>query len=116
MKQPIKFIQDNLKDVTYASQKQKEEERWDVEGILHKRLNQKFKFDLSPIKHSNGEHYKKGNIFSKSDKMVIESSSQWIIIDTEELHEYIKKYKKLDIQLDDILENFDWNIVINKVE
>lgn len=110
-----KFIQDNLKDITYASQKQKEEERWDVEGILHKRLNQKLKFDLSPIMHNNrGQQYKKGNIFSKSDKMVIESSSQWIIIDTEELHGYIKKYKKSDIQLKDILEDFDWNIVIDK--
>lgn len=111
----IKFVQNNLKDITYASQQQKEEERWDVEGILHKRLNQKLKFDLSPIMHNNmGQQYKKGNIFSKSDKMVIEGLSQWIIVDTQELHEYIKKHKKSDIQLEDILKDFDWNIVVNK--
>jgi len=110
-----KFIQDNLKDITYASQQQKEEEKWDVEGILHKRLNQKLKFDLSPIMHNNmGQQYKKGNIFSKSDKMVIEGLSQWIIVDTQELHEYIKKHKKSDIQLEDLLSKLDWNIILPK--
>lgn len=106
-----KFIQDNLKDIIFSTKKQKQEEGWDVEGLFH---NQKLKFDLSPIMHDKGQHYKKGNIFSKSDKMVIESLSQWIIVDTQELHEYIKKHKKSDIQLKDILKDFDWNIILPK--
>ena len=115
MKQPIKFIQDNLKDVTYASQKQKEEERWDVEGILYKRLNQKLKFDLSPIIKFKEEDYGKiGHFKSKSDKIVFDFENTWILIDTEELHEYIKANNIKDLDLNTLLKELSWNIIINK--
>jgi hypothetical protein len=44
----MKFIT-KLKEKKYATPNQKKEELWDVEGILH---NQKFKFDLRPIKNN----------------------------------------------------------------
>ena len=43
----MKNFYTKLKEKTLANNKQKNTELWDVEGILH---NQKFKFDLRPIK------------------------------------------------------------------
>ena len=42
----MRFVE-KLKEVKYATPNQKKKELWDVEGILH---NQKFKFDLRPLK------------------------------------------------------------------
>ena len=47
----MKFV-DRLTDITYATQNQRQKELWDVEGILKNRLNQKFKFDLRPLKNN----------------------------------------------------------------
>jgi len=96
-----------LKNIRYANQYQKETELWDVEGILH---NQIFKFDLRPLKNNS----KFGSLETKSDKMVFDMEDKWIIVDIEELHTYIKKHKLKIVQLEDLLKNTDWNILLPK--
>jgi len=46
--------------------------------------------------------------------MVFNTEDKWIIVDIEELHNYLKNEKIKIIYLDKILSDFDWNIVINK--
>jgi len=99
-----------LTDITEASEKQKKQELWDVEGILKNRLNQKLKFDLRPIRNNA----KMGNFKTKADKMVFNIKDQYIIVDVEELHEYIKQNKLKDIHLTELISKLDWNIVLPK--
>ena len=95
----MKFI-DKLKEKKYATPNQKKEELWDVEGILH---NQKFKFDLRPIKNN----MKMGLFKTKADKMVFDMKDTWVIVDIEELHSYIKTNKLKDLYLEDLILKLD---------
>jgi len=96
-----------LKNVTKASLKQKREELWDVKGVLH---NQKFKFDLRPLKNNA----KGGSFKTKADKMVFDIRDQYIVVDVEELHEYLKNNSLKIVQLEDLLSKLEWNIVLPK--
>lgn len=110
----MKFI-DQLSDVTHATKKQIDEEHWHVEGFLKTRTNQRFKFDISPlIKFKENDYGKIGHFKAKSDKIVFDFKDSWILIDTQELHEHIEKTKKKDLNLDELLNEFSWNIIINK--
>ena len=116
MKQPIKF-ENQLIDIEHATKKQVQQEHWHIEGILKSKSNQKFKFDLSPmIKFKEDDYGKVGHFKSKSDKMVFETINQWIIFDTEELNEYVKSMNKRDFNIDELLDNLSWNLIIDKVE
>ena len=101
------MFQKKLKEVKKATEAQKKKELWDVEGILH---NQKFKFDLRPIKNN----MKTGTFKSKADKMVFDIKDQWIIVDIEELHEYLKENDLKDVHLDSLISKLDWNIILPK--
>jgi len=105
----MNFI-NRLKEVKYATNSQKKKELWDVEGVLKNRLNQKFKFDLRPIK-DNG---KVGSFRTKADKMVFDMKDQWVIIDVEELHQYIKENDLKEVHLQNLLSKLDWNIILPK--
>jgi len=105
----MNFI-NRLKEVKYATNSQKKKELWDVEGVLKNRLNQKFKFDLRPIK-DNG---KVGSFRTKADKMVFDMKDQWVIIDVEELHQYIKENDLKDVHLQSLISKLDWNIILPK--
>ena len=102
----LEFI-NKLKDSTLANSKQKKYELWDVEGVLH---NQKFKFDLRPLKNNA----KGGSFKTKADKMVFDINNQFIIVDTEELHQYLKNNSIKVVQLEDLLSKLEWNIVLPK--
>ena len=104
-----------LSDSVLATPEQQEKEIWDVEGRL-KNGNQTFKFDIRPLKEVNNRAEKTGYFKSKSDKMVFETINQWIIFDTEELNEYVKSMVKRDFNLDELLDNLSWNLIIHKVE
>ena len=104
-----------LSDSVLATPEQQEKEIWDVEGRL-KNGNQTFKFDIRPLKEVNNRAEKTGYFKSKSDKMVFETINQWIIFDTEELNEYVKSMDKRDFNLDELLYNLSWNLIIHKVE
>ena len=96
-----------LKDSTLANLKQKKYELWDVEGVLN---NQKFKFDLRPLKNNT----KGGSFKTKADKMVFDRKDQFIIVDTEELHQYLKENKLKEVHLQDLLSKLEWNIILPK--
>ncbi len=104
-----------LSDSVLATPEQRKKEIWDVEGRL-KNGNQTFKFDIRPLKEVDNRAEKTGYFKSKSDKMVFETISQWIIFDTEELNEYVKSMDKRDFNLDELLDNLSWNLIIDKVE
>jgi len=89
------------------SDQQRQKETWDVEGILH---NQKYKFDLRPIKNN----YKVGFFKSKADKMVFDIKDQWIILDVEELHQYLKQNELENVDLEELISSLDWNIILPK--
>lgn len=46
--------------------------------------------------------------------MVFETSDKWLIVDIEELHEYLKNNKTKIVYLDKIIKEFYWNIIVNK--
>jgi hypothetical protein len=96
-----------LKEVNFPSKQQKLKELWDVEGILH---NQPFKFDLRPIKN-NG---KVGSFKTKADKMVFDIKDQWVIVDVEELHQYLRENKLKEVDLQSLISKLDWNIILPK--
>ena len=103
----MKNFYTKLKEKTLANDKQKNIELWDVEGILH---NQKFKFDLRPIK----KNAKIGSFKTKADKMVFDMENEWVIVDIEELHQYLKENKLKEVHLQDLLSRLYWNIVLPK--
>ena len=93
-----------------ATKNQREKEFWDIEGILKNRLNQKFKFDLRPLKNNS----KGGSFNTKADKMVFDMKDKYIIIDVEELHDYLNNNSLKVVQLEDLLSKLEWNIVLPK--
>jgi hypothetical protein len=103
----MKNFYTKLKEKTLANDKQKNIELWDVEGILH---NQKFKFDLRPLKNNA----KAGSFKTKADKIVYDIKDQYIIVDVKELHKHLKNNSLKVVQLEDLLSKLEWNIVLPK--
>jgi oligoribonuclease NrnB/cAMP/cGMP phosphodiesterase (DHH superfamily) len=103
----MKNFYNKLKNYKLANLKQKKTELWDVEGILH---NQKFKFDTRPIQNN----IKIGNFKTKANKMVFDINDQYIIIDIEELHQYIKENNTKDLKLNDLISKLEWTIFLEK--
>jgi hypothetical protein len=104
----MKKFETKLKETNFPSKQQRLKELWDVEGILH---NQKFKFDLRPIK----DNTKIGSFNTKADKMVFDIKDKWIIVDIPELHKYLEENDIKDVHLESLVSDLDWNIVLNKV-
>ena len=98
-----------LEDITYASSNQQQKELWNISGVLKNRLNQKLKFDTRPIEK---EGFKIGSFKSKADKIVFYLNKKWIIIDVQELHDYIKKNNMKDINIEELINNLEWNITL----
>lgn len=109
------FILNNLEQIKYATKEEIEKEYWHVAGILKQKSNQIYKFDIVSM-HTieNNIKGKIGKFESKADKIVYENNNQWIIIDMPELQEYIRKDKIKTIQLESLIKNLEWNIIINK--
>jgi hypothetical protein len=103
----MKNFYKKLKNITLASLKQKKNELWDAEGVLH---NQLLKFDLRPLKNNA----KGGSFRTKADKMVFDMKDQFIVVDTEELHQYLKENKLKEVHLQDLLSKLEWNIILPK--
>ncbi len=103
----MKNFHNKIKNIRLANSQQRKTELWDVEGILH---NQKFKFDTRPIYNN----IKIGSFKSKADKIVLDMKDKYIIIDTEELHQYIKKNKLKDLELNDLISKLEWTIFLTK--
>ncbi len=105
-----------LKDVVYPSNNEKENNHWNISGILKKNSNQEFKFDVRPMfQMPNNQLGKKGTTSSKADKIVFETDKEWVIIDVPELHDYVRKQSVKIVQFEDLLNKLEWNIHISKV-
>ena len=102
----MKFLK-LLSNVKHPTQNQKLKELWDVEGILH---NQTFKFDLRPLQNNA----KQGSFITKADKIVYDMKDEYIVVDVEELHNYLKHDNKKVVYLDELLKNLEWNIRLQK--
>ena len=100
-----------LESVTYATPAQKKKEWWDVQGIIKNKSNQMSKFDTRPL---NKENAKGGSFKTKADKMVFDIKDQYIIVDIEELHQYLKDNKMKKVVLEDLIFKLDWNIILVK--
>jgi hypothetical protein len=71
----------------------KEKTSWNIAGII-KDKNAFYRFDVRDMfKLPDGTPAQKGRTDSKADKMVLEMNDKWVILDLEELHQYIKKNK-----------------------
>jgi len=106
----MKFV-NLLSAVNYPTSNQQKHELWDVEGIIKKHSNQKFKFDLRPLKNN----IKKGFFKTKADKMVFDIKDQYIVVDVEELHEYLKDKELKTVYLEELISKLDWNIILLKI-
>ena len=96
-----------LKNISYPNQNQRNKELWDIKGILH---NQAFKFDLRPLKNNA----KGGSFKTKADKIVYDINNQYIIVDVEELHNYLKENSLKVVKIEDLISKLEWNIVLPK--
>jgi len=105
----VSFL-DNLSNINKPNNKTKVKELWDVEGIIKDKSNQVFKFDLRPLKNN----IKIGSFKSKADKMVFDMKDQYIIVEVEELHQYLKENKLKEVHLQDLLSKLEWNIILPK--
>ncbi len=103
----MKNFYKKIKKYYISKFKTKKNELWDAEGVLH---NQLLKFDLRPLKNNA----KGGSFRTKADKMVFDMKDQFIVVDTEELHQYLKGNKLKEVHLQDLLSKLEWNIVLPK--
>jgi len=104
-----------LKEINYPSDKQKNKEHWDIEGIPHKVSNQLLKFDIRPMfVIDNNQLGKEIFINSKADKIAFETIDSWILVDTQELLKYFKSNNSQKQHLDNLIKKLEWNIIIYK--
>lgn len=92
-----------LKNVKYANKN----DSWNIEGTLQ---NGHYKFDTRPIKNN----VKIGFFNTKADKMVFDLKNQYVIVDINELHKYIKERNIKDVDLQSLISSLEWNIILEK--
>lgn len=102
------FVKKFLENVKWATPQQIEEEGWHVLGLLSNRLNERLKFDID----FKNRKYIKSN--SKANKVLFEKEKEWVLIDTQEFLNYMKKNKLKQIDLNRIIKEIDWNIRLKK--
>ena len=105
----IKFVNEYLSDIKWN-----DSEDWQVEGIIKKLSNQYLKFNIQFLKDYSDKKGKLINSKSQSDKVLFENDKEWILIDTQELIKYMKATSLKEINLEELLSNIDWNIILPK--
>ena len=99
-----------LKNIEYPKTKTS----WNIAGII-KGQNAFYRFDVRDMfTLPDGTPAQKGRLDSKADKMVLEMEDQWVILDLEELHQYIKKNKLTKVYLNDLISKLEWTIFLAK--
>ena len=91
----------------------KEKTSWNIAGMI-KGSNAFYRFDVREMFMVNGEKAQKGRTDTKADKMVLEFEDKWVILDLEELHQYIKKNKLTKVYVNDLISKLEWTIFFNK--
>ena len=51
---------------------------------------------------------------TQAEKMVFECKKEWLIVDIEELHTYLKKNKLNKVHINDLLKKLEWNLIVKK--
>ena len=46
--------------------------------------------------------------------MVIEGEEEWLILDLDELHEYIRRENKMKVYINDLINDLEWTIFLRK--
>jgi len=92
----------------------KEKTSWNIAGII-KGTNAFYRFDVRDLlKLPNEELAQKGRLDSKAQKMVIEGEKDWLVLDLEELHKYIRREKKRKVYVKDLISDLEWTISLVK--
>jgi len=105
----INFVNKCLINVSWH-----ENSSYQVEGLL-KQSNQYYKFDIRYL--NDFPENKKGKLInskSQADKVLFEDDKHWILVDTQELIKYMKISDLKQINLEQLLSNIDWNIILLK--
>jgi len=100
----------NLNSIEYP----KEKTSWNIAGII-KGQNAFFRFDVrNMFKLSNGTPAQNGKLNTQAQKMVLEANKEWVILDLEELHQYIKKENKTKVYVNDLIKHLEWTTFLPK--
>ena len=92
----------------------KEKTSWNIAGIINDK-NAFYKFDVRDMfALPDGTPAQKGRLDSKAEKMVLEMDDKWVILDLEELHQYIKKNKLNKVYVNDLISKLEWTIFLAK--
>jgi len=97
----MKPFRDYLKNIEYPKKKCS----WEIAGTLN---NGFYKFDTRPLKNN----VKVGSFKTKADKIVIDKKDQYIILDVDELHCYLKENKLMKVMIEDLVLKLNWNIIL----
>ena len=107
-------ILDRFSKYLTAIEYPKEKTSWNIAGIL-KDKNAYYKYDVRDMfALPDGTPAQTGRTDTKADKMVLEMEDQWVILDLEELHKYIKQNKLKKVYLNDLISKLEWTIFIPK--
>jgi oligoribonuclease NrnB/cAMP/cGMP phosphodiesterase (DHH superfamily) len=101
----------HINNIRHATEKEKNNELWDLEGVL-KKSNQLLKFDTRPVSKFKDEVGKIVRVKSKADKIVFKDNNNYILIDLEELNNYVKKHKLKKVYLKNIIKKLEWNVIL----
>ena len=92
----------------------KEKTSWNIAGMI-KGKNAYYRFDVREMfEMPDGTPAQKGRLDTKAQKMVIEGEKDWMIIDLDELHEYIRREKKKKGYINDLIDDLEWTIFLAK--
>jgi hypothetical protein len=109
------LIVDRFSNYLESIEYPKEKTSWNIAGII-KGQNAFYKFDVRDMfALPDGTPAQKGRLDSKADKMVLEMKDKWVILDLEELHQYIKKNKLKKVYVNDLISKLEWTIFLAKL-
>jgi len=69
-----------------------------------------YKFDTKPLKNNT----KAGSFKTKADKIVFEYKNECVVLDVEELHQYLKENNIKIVKLEELIFKLEWNIILPK--
>jgi len=108
------LIVDRFSKYLTAIEYPKEKSSWNIAGII-KGSNAFYKFDVREMfEMPDGTPAQSGRLDTKAQKMVLEDEKQWLILDLEELHEYIRREKKTKVYINDLIDDLEWTIFLAK--
>ena len=106
----IEFVKQYLSNIEWNLNNQ----QWQVLGIIDRISNEYLKFDIRFLSDFSDKKGKLISSQSKADKVLFEDNKNWILVDTQELIKYMKAYDLKEINLEELIKDIDWNIILPK--